>query len=90
MIKILDSYFPGVIGRITELHANYYSKNWEFGLYFEAKVATELSEFLNRFDKNRDGIWVVKVNDEIVGSIIIDGNKSKGRRCKTKMVHIRP
>ena len=58
----IEGYSPGVIGDITKLHADYYSKKWGFRLYFEAKVATELSEFLNRFDKNRDGIWVVKIN----------------------------
>ncbi|MCC7573273.1 MAG: GNAT family N-acetyltransferase [Candidatus Methanofastidiosum sp.] len=73
----IEGYSPGVIGGITKLHADYYSKNWGFGLYFESKVATELSEFLNRFDKNRDGIWVVKINGQIVGSIILDGAKSK-------------
>jgi len=84
MIKILDSYYPGVIGRITELHANYYSKNWGFGLYFESKVATELSEFLNRFEKNRDGIWTAQINSEIVGSIIIDGYKSDGEGARLR------
>lgn len=76
--KIIESekYKPGIIGRITELHADYYSKNWNFGLYFEAKAATELSEFLNRFDKNRDGIWILEINEKIQGSIIIDGIKS--------------
>ncbi len=90
MIKILDSYSPGVIGKITELHANYYSKNWEFGLYFESKVATELSEFLNRFDKNTDGIWVAQENDEIVGSIIIDGNNSDGEGARLRWFILNP
>ncbi len=84
MIKIVDSYCPGIIGRITELHADYYSKNWGFGLYFESKVATELSEFLGRFDKNRDGIWAVQVNDKIVGSIIIDGIDSDGEGARLR------
>jgi len=90
MIKILDSYSPGVIGKITELHANYYSKNWEFGLYFESKVATELSEFLNRFDKNTDGIWIALENDEIVGSIIIDGNNSDSGGARLRWFILNP
>ena len=44
-----------------------------FGLYFEAKVATELSEFLQRYDKNSDGIWIATVNGRVEGSVIIDG-----------------
>ena len=71
---IVDSgYVPGSIGRISELHGTYYYDHWRFGVYFEAKVATELSEFLARFDEKRDGIWLATVNNRIEGSIVIDG-----------------
>jgi hypothetical protein len=36
-------------------HAIFYQKHWGFGLFFETKVATEMSEFLSRFDEARDG-----------------------------------
>jgi GNAT superfamily N-acetyltransferase len=71
--KIESGYIPGLIGRIVELHGTYYHEHWGFGIYFEAKVATELSEFLSRFDKKRDGIWLATVNNRIEGSIVIDG-----------------
>jgi len=32
----IGGYVPGAIGRIVELHAAYYSKHWQFGLFFEA------------------------------------------------------
>ena len=71
---IVDSgYVPGSIGRISELHGTYYHDHWRFGVYFEAKVATELSEFLTRFDEKKDGIWLATVNKRIEGSIVIDG-----------------
>jgi GNAT superfamily N-acetyltransferase len=71
----LSSYIPGSIGRITELHSSYYSRHWGFTLAFEAEVAQELSEFLLRFNKNRDLFKIAAVNDIIVGSIAIDGIK---------------
>jgi GNAT superfamily N-acetyltransferase len=71
----VTGYIPGAIGRVTELHATYYSKHWGFDLFFETKVATELSELLNRFDESRDGFWVATVNGRIVGSIAIDGKE---------------
>ena len=40
---VLRGYFPGAIGRIVELHANYYYLNWGFGLLFEARVAKEIT-----------------------------------------------
>jgi GNAT superfamily N-acetyltransferase len=70
-------YVPGAIGRITELHATYYAKHWEFGLFFEAKVATEMSEFLSRFDDRRDGFWTTCLDGRVEGSIAIDGIKAE-------------
>jgi len=72
-ILIKSGYIPGSIGRIAELHGNYYHRDWGFGLYFEAKVATELSAFLQRFDEKRDGIWLAEQNGRIEGAIVIDG-----------------
>ncbi len=71
--SIQEGYLPGIIGRVTELHAYYYSRHWGFGQFFEAKVACELSAFLNRFDERRDGIWCVTHAGRIEGSIAIDG-----------------
>ncbi len=71
--EIEIGYTPGSIGRIAELHGTYYHIHWGFGLYFEAKVATELSAFLRRYNKNCDGVWIATVNGRIEGSIVIDG-----------------
>jgi RimJ/RimL family protein N-acetyltransferase len=69
----LSGYIPGAIGRIVELHGRYYHEYWGFDLFFESKVATELSEFLCRFNEARDGFWVASVEGSIIGSIAIDG-----------------
>ncbi len=76
-MHIIDKYIPGTIGRISEMHADYYSKNWNFGLYFEAKVASELSEFLKRFNTQTDGIWLAVSNGRIEASVIIDGEDAQ-------------
>lgn len=72
-LEIANSYVPGAIGRITELHGTYYQQHADFGLYFESKVACELSEFLRRYDSSRDGIWLALSHGRIEGSILIDG-----------------
>ena len=72
-IKIEMGYIPGAIGRISELHGQYYHEQWAFGLFFEAKVAGEFSEFLKRYDENRDGFWTVSVGGRVEGAIAIDG-----------------
>lgn len=73
---ILKGYIPGAIGRMAELHGTYYHRNWGFGLFFEARVATELSEFLSRYEESRDGFWTLSLNHQIQGGIAIDGIKA--------------
>lgn len=72
-VQIIRGYAPGVIGRVTEMHAAYYGREWGFGLFFEARVATELAEFLGRYDERRDGFWTAQVQGSIEGFIALDG-----------------
>src|SRR6516225_1958300 len=73
-VVIHKGYVPGAIGKVVELHGTYYARHWGFGVFFEAKVAAGLSEFLNRYDESHDGFWVAVDGQRIVGSITIDGN----------------
>lgn len=66
-------YAPGVIGRVVELHAAFYSA-WGFGRLFEAEVAAELADFFRRFDPERDGFWVVRLGGRVEGAVAIDGS----------------
>jgi GNAT superfamily N-acetyltransferase len=71
-------YYPGVVGRITEIHAVYYHENWGFDLTFETQVGTELSQFVRRLDNNRDGLWVAINTGDFAGAIAIDGTDAFG------------
>jgi GNAT superfamily N-acetyltransferase len=66
-------YIPGAIGRIAELHGTHYHRHWNFGLFFEAKVAKDLCEFLERFDAARDGFWTLCGEHRVEGGVAIDG-----------------
>jgi GNAT superfamily N-acetyltransferase len=72
-IHLSSGYRPGCIGRITELHARYYTAKAGFGAAFEAQVARELAEFCVRYIQDRDGLWLAGDGDRIEGSIAIDG-----------------
>jgi GNAT superfamily N-acetyltransferase len=63
---------PGSIGRVTAMHGVYYAEHWGFGPQFEAKVATELSEFITRYDAVRDGFWLAWLDGRIVASMTLD------------------
>ncbi|MHA1570109.1 MAG: hypothetical protein ACTSXZ_11625 [Alphaproteobacteria bacterium] len=65
----LSGYSPGALGRVVELHARYYHDNWGFGLFFESKVATELAEFLGRYDEASDLFRVATRGDRIVAGL---------------------
>ncbi len=73
-VQIITGDIPGSIGRVAELHGTYYQEHWGFGLFFEAKVATDLAAFLGRYDEQRDGFWTASMGGRIEGSITIDGS----------------
>ena len=70
----LSGYYPGAIGKVTELHAVYYHENWGFDLSFEAQVGRELSEFLTGMNSERDGFWTASVNGRFAGAVAVDGS----------------
>ncbi len=77
-------YFPGVVGKITEVHAVYYHEHWGFDVTFETRVGRELSEFITEFEEDRDGLWVAMRGERFTGSVAIDGRKgsTEGARLR--------
>lgn len=72
-IDVVGGYRPGIIARITQMHALYYARAAGFGQRFESVVASGLAEFCGRLENPRNAIWVALRGDEIVGSVAIDG-----------------
>jgi len=72
-IEIVPGYRPGLIARITEMHARYYAREHGLGRRFESLVAGGLADFCNRPDSPRNAIWTARRGGEIVGSLAIDG-----------------
>lgn len=82
-IAISQGWQPGLIGSVTALHSRFYAENWDFGAYFEAKVARDMANFFDRYDPETDLTLVATIggNPEtgaggtIVGSITIDAGE---------------
>jgi GNAT superfamily N-acetyltransferase len=55
------------------MHADFYARHWNFGAFFERRVATNLAEFIGRVDRPANRIWLALQGDRIVGSVAIDG-----------------
>ncbi len=85
-----SGYYPGAIGKITELHAVYYSEHWGFDVTFETQVGRELSEFLSNFDPQRDGFWVALADGRFAGSVAIDGHNGKTEGARLRWFIVEP
>ena len=70
----IHGYYPGVVGKITEIHAVYYHEHWGFDVSFETQVGKELSIFISEFDDARDGFWAATNNGKFAGAVAIDGH----------------
>ena len=83
-LEITTGYQPGLIGRVVELHAKYYSRHWGFGAFFEAKVATEMSEYIRKYNQEKDCLFSIIINGVAEASLAID------RTSETKNIgHLR-
>ena len=47
-ISLMTGYQPGMIGRIAQMHGEYYARHHDFGAFFEGKVASGVAEFATR------------------------------------------
>lgn len=72
-LDIVAGYQPGLIARVTEMHALYYSRSSGFGRRFESVVAGGLAEFCDRLDKPCNEVWLAIQDGRILGSLAIDG-----------------
>ena len=90
MIVKISEYIPGLLGRITELPGKYYHQHWNFELFFESKVAIELADFLNHFNPANDGLWIARIDDQIVGSVAISGRDALKVGARLRWLIIAP
>lgn len=78
----ISGYVPGALGRIVELHGDYYTREWKLGPRFEAEVASEIGAFYAGFDPEKDGFWVALDAGRIVGGITIVGREGAAARLR--------
>jgi GNAT superfamily N-acetyltransferase len=75
-------YFPGVIGYLAGLQANYYQEKSGLKASYELQQAREMCDFIEAFDAKLDGAWIALNGeqdriDHIVGSMFADGHTHK-------------
>ena len=68
---------PGIVGWIVMQHGEYYAREWDFGAYFEAKVAREVGEFVDRLDKNYNHLlWEIDALGPLA-AVSVDGDDAE-------------
>lgn len=89
-VEVYEGYRPGVIGSVAVLHASFYSKHYGFDAVFERKVATEMSEFMDRIDKPLNTTFSAYVGDELLGSVSLDGEDLGEGACHLRWFIVSP
>jgi GNAT superfamily N-acetyltransferase len=83
-------YFPGVVGKVTELHAEYYAEHWGFDRSFETQVGREFAEFIEGFSESRDELMAAVREKTLVGSIAVDGSLAATEGARIRWFIVAP
>jgi ribosomal protein S18 acetylase RimI-like enzyme len=81
------NFTPGDIGYLTYLHGILYEKEFGYDKTFEAYVAKVLSDFVLSFDPDMERIWLVEVEEKIIGSIAIAKFSKEEAQLRFYLVH---
>ncbi|MEN9996505.1 MAG: hypothetical protein RL462_1281 [Pseudomonadota bacterium] len=72
-IQISPGYRAGLVGRVIDMHMAYYAPFAGFGQRFESVLAGGLASFCDRLHHPNNQIWLAIQDQQIVGSLAIDG-----------------
>ena len=72
MVAIHRGWRPGLVGAVVQAHGAYYAREWNFGAFFEAKVAREMGAFVARYEA-RDALFSAADGEVFLGAVTIDG-----------------
>lgn len=70
-IAIRTELQPGDIGYVTYMHGALYHREYSYGLQFENYVAKGLSEFYEKYNPERNRIWVCEHKDRMIGFLLL-------------------
>ncbi len=70
-IAISNEFEPGDLGYIIHLHGRLYKQECNYGLAFEAYVATSLLEFYKNYDPKNNRVWICRHNGKMIGCLML-------------------
>jgi N-acetylglutamate synthase-like GNAT family acetyltransferase len=72
-----SGFIPGCLSALCGIQSEFYAREWGFSHIYESVIAGGVSEFLTRFDEDKDFVRLVLKNNQIVGGITIDHRDGK-------------
>jgi len=70
-ISIRTVLQPGDIGYVVYLHGALYGREYNYGIQFETYVAKGLCEFYEKYDPNRNRVWICEHKNKIIGFLLL-------------------
>jgi len=89
-IEVSAGFQPGAVGRIVEMHGQYYAREWNFPPVFETKIAAGLADFVPRLGRPDNEIWLATQGGQIKGSIAVDGEDLGDGKAHIRWVILEP
>lgn len=70
-ISIRTELHPGDAGSIMNMHGRLYFNEYGYTTIFESYVAKGLGEFLEKYNPERNRIWVCEHGGRMIGSLVL-------------------
>lgn len=77
VIRSLNDYPPGLIGTVSALFGRTIAASHGVDWTLDAMIAEEQSRFFNRFDPERDRVWVAMEDNSPKGALTIEGPREE-------------
>ena len=87
---LVRGWQPGLLGRITQMHGEYYARALNLGAGFEVRVARELCEFREQYRPERDLLLTAHADGRVVGSVAVDGSESGHPGARLRWLVVEP
>jgi peptidyl-dipeptidase Dcp len=86
-ITIRTKFQPGDIGYVTYMHGTLYEREYGYGIQFETYVAKGLCEFYEKYDFERNRIWVCEHKGRMIGFLLL---MDRGKAAQLRYFLIEP